>query len=302
MVRQKLASRQDYILRISAGPDFEHMQLIDPNDEEKPLFVNSPHFSGYLMMRYLNFQGVTTGLEKSSSESSKQLEKNHRPIAYPKSTYFNGRKRRYSMVIQGRFKGDYCGDDVLFGVDSDMGLPNVPGFGLLARISKWLDPSLDVGGDDNPHCFSPFVSAMNALAVYPSSHGLELSRQGKSLSIDDDADAGGYSLPSPSSAGDHESLSSSPSTSIQSIAPRKCPKRSFSIGDSPAADCGDWAFAYTDIPERTDLIFSNQDDAEYAISYERRKKLFGKEQKRKDAIISSDNLYCMDFYGKSFLK
>ena len=212
MVRPKLASRQEYILRISAGPDFEHMQLIDPNEEEKPLFVNSPHFSGYLMLRYLNFQGVTSGLEKDMVEARTTFSKQHRPIAYPTSTYFNGRKRRYSMVIQGRFKDDYCGDDVLFGVDSDMGLPNVPGFGLLTRISKWLDPSLEVGSGDNPHCFSPFVSAMNALAVYPSTHGLDLSRQGRSL-LHDSVEGGGYTPPSPTSD-DHVSLSSSPSSSI----------------------------------------------------------------------------------------
>lgn len=274
MSRKKLNSRDDYILRISAGPDFESLRLVDPNDEENPLFVDSAHFCGYLMLRYLDFNGVTSGMEAGGQKDGTK----HRPISHPKSTYFSGRKRRYSIVVQGRFKETYSGNDILFGVDSDQELPNIPGFGMLVRISKWLDPSLEAGNSDHPHCFTPLISAMNSLAVYPVSPKRDFVFVGRSLIKESENNT------TPSQSSDSLSI------------PSHIDKMTISIGESDF-DCGDWAFATTDVPENSDVIFASRDDAEYATTYEKRKRLFGRAEKRNEVTLSSDYIYCMDFYG-----
>jgi hypothetical protein len=36
----------DYILKVSGGPDYDHLTTLAVNDEENPLFINSDHFTG----------------------------------------------------------------------------------------------------------------------------------------------------------------------------------------------------------------------------------------------------------------
>ncbi|KAJ3304751.1 hypothetical protein HDU76_005135 [Blyttiomyces sp. JEL0837] len=147
----------DYILRVRAGPgnDPSTHQTVNVNDELNPLLIDSEHFTGYIIVRMLNFNGITPTSHQGP------------PITNPKSSYFNGRNRRYSIVVQGRFKNNWCGDDIVFGIDMDCKLRTPPGIGLAIKIAKWLDPALDADiCCDKPWIFSPLISAMNALAIY----------------------------------------------------------------------------------------------------------------------------------------
>jgi hypothetical protein len=93
----KLESPSDYILRVRGGPDYENSATMEVNDENEPLFINSPEFTGYLLMRILDFEGVNREMDK------KKDGLRHAPLQNPASNYFVDRKRSYSMVIQGRY-------------------------------------------------------------------------------------------------------------------------------------------------------------------------------------------------------
>lgn len=145
----------DYILRISAGTSYnpESLIVVNPNDEMKPILIDSEHFIGYVVVRVLNFQGVNPSTEKL--------------IPNPASSYFQGRNRRYSIMVQGRWKKNWNGDDIVFAVDLDSKVRVPTGAGLGIKIAKWLDPALDADLYANqPYVYSPWVTAMNSLSVY----------------------------------------------------------------------------------------------------------------------------------------
>ncbi|KAJ3402113.1 hypothetical protein HDV05_008739, partial [Chytridiales sp. JEL 0842] len=146
----------DYILRVrvGAGADSSKYTTINVNDETNPILIDTDHFTGYLIVRMLHYHGVTPPGAKLISD--------------PASSYFVGRHRRYSIVVQGRWKKSWSGDDILFGIDTDSAVRTPPGTAMAIRIAKWLDPALDADVTSNsPWVYSPFVSAMNALAIYP---------------------------------------------------------------------------------------------------------------------------------------
>ncbi|KAJ3301652.1 hypothetical protein HDV03_000531, partial [Kappamyces sp. JEL0829] len=281
MTIQKLSSSADYILKVSAGPDYDHLVVLDVNGEETPLKVNSPHFTGFLLLRMVDFAGLTPQVVEERSSQ-------YCPKAMPDSGYFKGRNRRYSMTIQGRFKQEWSGDDIIFGVDSPAPIPSVPGSSIAIRVGKWIDPALeaDISGP-NPHILSPIVSGMNSLAVFPADDkGLDLTL-GHSFVPDEEVVLDDCpSLPVASELKDGDSgVWTTPSVSV---------------GGDPPLDIQDWAYGMANVPEHTSLLFTNPDDAKYATSYERRKKLFGNRNKRLATRISPEYLYGMDFYDAYF--
>src|SRR5436305_15319537 len=91
-----------YKLRVSIGPSYdltEHTVIL-PNDDSQPFSINTPNFTGRICVRVLDFKGLTppntTGIEMSP--------------------YFKQRREKYSIQVQGRFKGNWTGDDIVFGV------------------------------------------------------------------------------------------------------------------------------------------------------------------------------------------
>lgn len=156
----KLPAASDYVLQISAGPSYSDLAVVAVNDEQNPILINSEHFTGYLLIRVPDFDGVTRDMKQESIISTTPAIKN------PKSDYFHGKNRRYSIVIQGRFKHAYHGDEIVFGVDTNSPIEPIPGMGLGIKLAKWLDPALEVDlGGPAPHLFSPIVSSMNAMAI-----------------------------------------------------------------------------------------------------------------------------------------
>lgn len=146
-----------YMLRVRAGPTKTNLTTIHVNEEFTPVLIDSDFFSGYLVVRSRDFTGVTPQLESNLP---------HSPIPNPAS-YFEGKNRRYSMCLQGRFKHSWGGDDLIFGVDMDVPLRSPIGTSIGLKVAKWLDPALEADiSCDKPYIFSPVVSAMNSLAVY----------------------------------------------------------------------------------------------------------------------------------------
>jgi hypothetical protein len=137
---------KDYQLKISAGPNYNELVVVDVN--EHPIYIHSDHFTGYLFVRLKDYNGFATNTPKHN----------------PDFDYFQGRNRKYSMMIQGRFHSLYKGDDILFGADFDTPIVPPPGTFLAVKICKWLDPSLECKIDsEDTYMFSPIVSSMNSL-------------------------------------------------------------------------------------------------------------------------------------------
>ena len=92
---------EEFTVRVRAGPNYSENELIvvNVNEEENPMVIDGDNFCGFVCVRMVNYP-------------SKQL----------KSDYFKGKNRRYSIMIQGRFKHEVNGDDVVFGVDGDIPL------------------------------------------------------------------------------------------------------------------------------------------------------------------------------------
>lgn len=230
---------------------------------------------------------------------------NHHPIRKPKSKYFKGRNRRYSMVFQGRFKQKYTGDEIVFGVDSNQPLHPIPGVGIGIRICKWLDPALEANLSGNcPHIYSPIVSSMNALSIFKADGNCSFSSMtdGKVISEDEQRSDGDK----PTADNQARVIYPIPSLQFLSITQNdeSCQdsKNLISYHDSSSEplDVKPWAFANSNVPELTQLLFQDEKDAEYAATYDKRKKLFGSLEKRKATIISPENIYCMDFYDAYF--
>jgi hypothetical protein len=142
----------NHLLKVSAGPDYDHLQVVAVNDCLNPLFINSQHFCGYLMVRIVNFNGLGD-------------KPNATPKPMPSFDYFQGKQRRYSIMVQGRFKQSHGADDLIFGGDFDGDIDVPVGASLAVGIAKWLDPAIIASTQKNPFMFSPMVTAMNALAV-----------------------------------------------------------------------------------------------------------------------------------------
>lgn len=70
--------------------------------------------------------------------------------------------------------------------------------------------------------------------------------------------------------------------------------------DSDPLPLPKWQFGSAPVPENCKLLFPLEKDAEYATTYEKRKKLFGSKAKRESLTISRDKIYCLDFYDAYF--
>jgi hypothetical protein len=161
----------DYILHVTAGPDLANLVTVDVNNECQPIVVDSPGFVGYLVVRMQDFRGVTTKMEDCRKKGMPIVAD---AIAHPDSSYFQGRNRRYSIMLQGKFKRKINADDLIFGVDFDVPLRTPVGISLGLRIAKWLDPSLQCDlSCPKPFVFSPLISAMNSIAIYESMKTVE---------------------------------------------------------------------------------------------------------------------------------
>ncbi|KAJ3302220.1 hypothetical protein HDV03_005238 [Kappamyces sp. JEL0829] len=301
----KLANANEYILRISAGSSYDNLKLVAVNHEEFPLYVNNDHFTGWICVRVRNYNGVSPEMEKGGKKDGEL----HNPKPRPSSAYFKGRNRRYSIMVQGRFKQTWNGDQVLFGADSNRPLTPIPGVGIALRICKWLDPALEaeVSGS-NPHMYSPIVSSMNSLAIYPANNPLLDLTEGKCIERSDCPD----DLDSPTAINQSRVVYPIRENTVESLSleklklddPTTDSLLSCTEGTSEALEIRDWAFARSNVPENPVLLFPETapgaKELAAASVYEKRKKLFGNKQKREAVVLDPAYLYCMDFYDAYF--
>ncbi|KAJ1568328.1 hypothetical protein HK405_002879 [Cladochytrium tenue] len=167
----------DYCLRVSAGPvPGGGRVVVNVNDETHPILIDSEHFTGHLIVRMPNFHGISPESDVvpvgdqepgDSGGTGPAAVRSRGPIRSPPSNYFHGRQRRYSIVVQGRWKRPFPGDDLVFGIETNSPVRTPPGTALALRIARWLDPSIEADlASQRPWINSPMLSAVNAYTVF----------------------------------------------------------------------------------------------------------------------------------------
>jgi hypothetical protein len=183
------------------------------------------------------------------------------------------------LTLQGRFKHEINGDDIIFGIDADTKLRLPSGIGIAVKIAKWLDSAVEAELDgDTPKLLSPLLCAMNSLGVFKP----------------DSIEVAGHS--------DEQSgrvINTEPEIVDESYG-------------VPSVDIGKWSFHSRLVPENVTCLlesavtepesetsggwFSSKKKNDTPLdlgSYEKRKKYFADEKRRTAVTISPDHVYCM---------
>ncbi|KAM0750174.1 DUF1769-domain-containing protein [Meredithblackwellia eburnea MCA 4105] len=153
-------------LRVSIGPDRFHQVIANVNDISHPVEINTPLFVGRCLVYVKDFSGVTPDGSPPIRESS----------------YFDGRSRKFAILIEGRFKKregvePYTADEIHFGSDFERlpeSFPHGP-FNAGMRIARMVDPATffdEHPPSGRPYIMSPYAACMNTLCGYPAPSAL----------------------------------------------------------------------------------------------------------------------------------
>ncbi|CAG8809022.1 26276_t:CDS:1 [Gigaspora margarita] len=144
------------IVRI--GSTYSSLQQYKVNDDQKPIFVNSKHFTGY----------VTVRLQNHHYKNEKVIKTN---------SYFENHRRFFSFQFQGRFKATnpdrpdnlWTFDDILFCAETEESINPPMGASLVVKFARYIDPGFTADGmflDKRPWVGSWLVCGMNVIKVW----------------------------------------------------------------------------------------------------------------------------------------
>ncbi|PKI84923.1 hypothetical protein MVES_001070 [Malassezia vespertilionis] len=139
-------------LEVKVGPDRFHMEACRVNDFMHPHEINTEHFVGRVLVRIRDYPGARPG--------------------EPGYEYFVDRTRKFCIQIEGRFKQEWDGDDILFGTDFDMFVPfpRAP-FNAGMHVARLIDPCTfyeEHPPSGRPYIMSPYAACMNAFCAWPT--------------------------------------------------------------------------------------------------------------------------------------
>lgn len=140
------------------NPEIKNIAYI--NDDMNPILINNEHFTGHIVFRVKDFKNGFTPIDPDTGKP--------KPIISNSEGYFGGHRRSFSMQINGRFKEQWTGDDVMFGTFFYRPIP-LPSLSRVAlALAQQIDPSMayQLKGD-NPYICSPIICAMNTVNVQP---------------------------------------------------------------------------------------------------------------------------------------
>jgi hypothetical protein len=125
-------------LRIRIGPDFDqgNLKTVSVNDDQRPIEIDSPHFTGNICMRVNGFKGIGSPLSNAPPDTT---DPNLTEPIIPNAKYFEGKRRCFSLQIQGRFKQTWTADDVEFGIVLDRKIRLPAGADIALRIAQVSD-------------------------------------------------------------------------------------------------------------------------------------------------------------------
>ncbi|GAA5921255.1 hypothetical protein JCM1841_001656 [Sporobolomyces salmonicolor] len=148
-------------LEVLIGPDRFHLETAWVNHTDKPTEIDTPSFTGRVLMLVRDFSGVTP----DGSEPKRDC------------VYFQGRSRKFAILIEGKFKrreghAPYTGEEVQFGTDFDYlpdSFPQGP-FNAGMKVARWVDPATyyeTKPPSGRPFIMSPYIACMNTFCAYP---------------------------------------------------------------------------------------------------------------------------------------
>ena len=109
-------------LQVRIGSSIDTLAVAKVNDDNDPHFIDSPYFTGFLVVRVKNFEGVVpSGARASGSGATGDEDSAAAPPPLPEGAsaassssgkessgssedYFNGKKRLFALQLSGRFK------------------------------------------------------------------------------------------------------------------------------------------------------------------------------------------------------
>ncbi|KAG0360840.1 hypothetical protein BG005_009804 [Podila minutissima] len=142
------------LVSVGSSTDPRDLKPVLPNDDAQPVWIESDEFVGQVVIRIRGFNRAQSG---------------HLPDALPDSSWFHqpsAGSNLNSIQIQGRFKREWAGDQVVFGVQFDQPLRLPPFSSLAFEFVKFFDPGVegDIEGE-KPWVFSPLIVTMNTVSV-----------------------------------------------------------------------------------------------------------------------------------------
>jgi hypothetical protein len=103
-----------YRVRVSAGPDLQHLRPLNVNDDANPLLIDTDEFSGHVTFR-IKGQDQIQGYEEGQRQDGLKTSKD--------SSWFGnaaaegrGENLLSSLQVVGKFKREWTGDQVVFAV------------------------------------------------------------------------------------------------------------------------------------------------------------------------------------------
>ncbi len=164
---------EKYILRISAGPDYDESKHVEvPVNSADVVKIAGDNGDIELNVRIQDYKGLPRGSPDTSAYFATE------PHAYNKDQYsiafrFTPKKSDDASAEEAERNG-IKGTDLQFGNDFDRPIRDKlpPGFNTAMSIVKWwIDPGLD--GDayaDKPFLYGPALSSFNTLHIGPGEH------------------------------------------------------------------------------------------------------------------------------------
>lgn len=136
-------------------------EFVRVNDDFHPHIINNGWFTGHVVFRVRDFDGMTLRDPKDSSGK-------HRCAPIPTTPYFDGHRRAFSMQVSGRFKHAWTANDVMFGTFFEKPLILPRGYKIALALARRIDSSMQAELDlAQPFMCSPLICAMNLFNVRP---------------------------------------------------------------------------------------------------------------------------------------
>lgn len=283
-------------LRVRIGPSTSTLAPYNVNDDSKPMYVDSPYFSGYVTFRVKDFNGFAP----TYADNSEPLKN---------SDYFGDRRRQFSLQVSGRFKEDFPFDDLQFGVTFDRKVNPPTGSWIALKFATVIDPALESDlYAEQPWFLSPLVCAMNSMGVQMAEKNLPAPteavkkvKQSLSSSLAASAPLQSSSASNNTLFPEHESAVPAHQFSSQSV-----PSMSIRSASSPAPSdiLNSWTWGGADeLIESNSLLFTKGSDMSTNNTgipdsgYAERRKFFQKSSNRQNYTFTTDKIYNLEIFA-----
>ncbi|KAG0054498.1 hypothetical protein BGZ83_011092 [Gryganskiella cystojenkinii] len=277
-------------LRISAGPNTDHLTVVSANDDANPLKIESDEFVGQIVVRI-------KGLDKKNGYEAGQ-KVDHQKVL-PDSAWFTkpgGDNNLSSVQISGRFKREWAGDQVVFGNQFEKPLRLPPFSGIALRFIQFIDPGLKADiYSERPWAFSPLIATMNTVNV--SGWHIDKATQDKVERTGEEEDKVRLEQelpPWPSPEGEH--IVEDTTLLFKKDDPKKKEEIKEDASDSSSSSSSSSSTAETNSEQETKKETPAQPLAK-ALSVSARRSFFSKEKNLKQHRYRPDQVYGFDFFN-----